>query len=274
MKKVGIVTLCGNNNFGNKLQNYALKTIIEEYGCNVETIWIERANKTKRLKTIIKYLKRLSNDYIFHRKRRIHFIKFNKYLNISKKHIYFEDEMKNIANDYDCFFVGSDQVWNCNYLNAFNTYFLMDIPKNKAYAYAGSFGIESIPEQFKPIYKEGIIHLNKISVREEQGKKIVKDLTKREDCEVVLDPTLLLTSKEWQKIEKKPNNFNSKKYIFIYFLGDLDSDKYDYILVNDVLDKCVDDLHNLIQSEKCASERNNTFITKITEELKMFSKGE
>jgi len=51
-------------------------------------------------------------------------------------------------------------------------------------------------------------------------------------------------------------------------------DKYDYILVNDVLDKCVDDLHNLIQSEKCASERNNVFISKITEELKMFSKGE
>ena len=51
-------------------------------------------------------------------------------------------------------------------------------------------------------------------------------------------------------------------------------DKYDYILVNDVLDKCVDDLHNLIQSEKCASERNGAFISKITEELKMFSKGE
>ena len=148
MKKVGIVTLCGNNNFGNKLQNYALKKVIEDNECNVQTIWIERANKANKLTTLRKYFKRLWKDYIYHRKRNIHFVKFNNYLNISKKHVYFEDEMKDIVNNYDCFFVGSDQVWNCNYLNAFNIYFLMDIPKNKAYAYAGSFGIESIPKQY------------------------------------------------------------------------------------------------------------------------------
>ncbi len=50
--------------------------------------------------------------------------------------------------------------------------------------------------------------------------------------------------------------------------------EYDYILVNDNLDVCVDELHHLIQSEKSKTERNQSFITKITKELKVFMKGD
>lgn len=50
--------------------------------------------------------------------------------------------------------------------------------------------------------------------------------------------------------------------------------EYDYILVNDDLDVCVDELHHLIQSEKSKTERNEPFISKITEELKVFMKGD
>lgn len=49
---------------------------------------------------------------------------------------------------------------------------------------------------------------------------------------------------------------------------------YEHILVNDDLDTCVEELHKLIQSEKSATERNQPFISQITEELKMFLKGE
>lgn len=51
-------------------------------------------------------------------------------------------------------------------------------------------------------------------------------------------------------------------------------DRYDYILVNDDLDQCVEELHEVIQSEKNASKRNQAFISQITEELKVFLKGE
>lgn len=50
--------------------------------------------------------------------------------------------------------------------------------------------------------------------------------------------------------------------------------QYDYLLVNDVLADCVDDLHHLIQSEKCKTQRNQGLILKITEELKVFMKGD
>lgn len=47
-------------------------------------------------------------------------------------------------------------------------------------------------------------------------------------------------------------------------------DRYDYVLVNDNLEKCVDDLHNIIQSEHWRAERNTGFIAKMRGELDIF----
>jgi guanylate kinase len=51
-------------------------------------------------------------------------------------------------------------------------------------------------------------------------------------------------------------------------------EQYDYIIVNDVLDEAVINVHNIIQSEKKRSVRLNGFIHKIQKELQVFSKGE
>lgn len=47
-------------------------------------------------------------------------------------------------------------------------------------------------------------------------------------------------------------------------------DAYDYILVNDKLDECVERLHALIQSEHFRMSRNAEFIKRIKEESKAF----
>lgn len=49
---------------------------------------------------------------------------------------------------------------------------------------------------------------------------------------------------------------------------------YDYVLINDDLDECVDELHRIIQSEHSAADRNQLFISKISDELKVIMKGE
>ena len=49
---------------------------------------------------------------------------------------------------------------------------------------------------------------------------------------------------------------------------------YDYIVVNDELDICVKDTHNIIQSEHNRVFRNKDFMNQIEEELKGKSKGE
>ena len=51
-------------------------------------------------------------------------------------------------------------------------------------------------------------------------------------------------------------------------------EQYDYILVNDELDECVETMHSIIQNEKYRTFRNLPFINRIREELKGFAKGE
>lgn len=51
-------------------------------------------------------------------------------------------------------------------------------------------------------------------------------------------------------------------------------DSYDYLLINDVLEDCVDSLHELIQSERLKVSRNIDRIKFIREDVKIFSEGE
>lgn len=51
-------------------------------------------------------------------------------------------------------------------------------------------------------------------------------------------------------------------------------DSYDYLLINDDLDTCVDTLHELIQSEHLKVSRNIDRINFIREDVKIFSEGE
>ncbi len=50
--------------------------------------------------------------------------------------------------------------------------------------------------------------------------------------------------------------------------------KYEYIIVNDDLDACVEETHAIIQKAKAAAFRNEEFIKNIQQELKDLSKGE
>lgn len=49
---------------------------------------------------------------------------------------------------------------------------------------------------------------------------------------------------------------------------------YDYIIVNDRLEDCVKQLHNIVMAAHNTPERNQEFIKNIREELKSLSKGE
>lgn len=51
-------------------------------------------------------------------------------------------------------------------------------------------------------------------------------------------------------------------------------EQYDYIIVNDDLERAVENVHHLIQAEHERSLRQSAFIHKIQKELAVFSKGE
>lgn len=58
------------------------------------------------------------------------------------------------------------------------------------------------------------------------------------------------------------------------FEESLGVEAYDYLIVNDALDACVEKVHSIIRNEHQKVSRNQEFINRIKEELKGFSKGE
>ncbi len=217
MKKVGILTLNGNVNVGNRLQNYALKVVVEKMGFNVSSIWF--IDIKERIKHYIKIL------FPFRSK----FRQYSKFSTFSSKNLNIKYYINNnIGHKYDYFIVGSDQVWNYTFDEFSSDYFLSFSPKNKNISYAASIGVGSLPTEMKDFYKNGINNLKNISVREDNAKKLLNELSSN-NIEVVLDPTMLLTTEEWEKIALKPKKFKTKKYIFTYFLGEINNDRWNEI---------------------------------------------
>lgn len=213
--KVGIITITEGANFGNKLQNYALQTYLESnFNCNVETF----KNKSTTIKWYIisKFLKK--KDTSLRKKIFDDFTAKNiKMSNLEINNWITGKKFK----DYDVFICGSDQIWNSSFKENDSANFGYFIKNKPVISYAASFGIDHIENNKEGKYARYLSNLKKISVREDAGKKIVEELTGRNDVEVLIDPTLLLNDDQWSKIAKKPQNLTSKKYILNYFLGNI-----------------------------------------------------
>jgi hypothetical protein len=135
----------------------------------------------------------------------------NKYLNEKR---YKVDERLN--EQFDFFIAGSDQIWNpCGDLSF---EFLNFADKHKKISFSPSFGISTIPLHYKKNYKKWLSDFAHLSVREQEGVNIIKELTGR-DAELLVDPTMLLSQKQWMDISKKSVNNPGKKYLLTYILG-------------------------------------------------------
>lgn len=224
VKKIGIVTIIDNNNYGNRLQNYATQTFGNKIGINMITLNNVSLlnNKNKYIINLAKYYKRKIFNQKDKSQRKINFYKFNENIIFSNKMITAYSRMK---KDYDYFLVGSDQVWNPNFCRLRDVDLLtFTNNNNKKIAFSASFGIDKLSEEYSKKTKEELLKFKAISVREDAGKRIVENLTGRTDIEVLIDPTMLLTDKEWDKVSKRPEQIEllqGKKYILNCFLGEL-----------------------------------------------------
>ena len=219
LKKIGIITLYGNFNYGNRLQNYALQEVLKSLNYIPESFRIMFYNDSTLFKKIIRPIKKIRVN-LLKEKRTKKFEKFTK-KNIDESKFIIKDNFSyhKLNNKYDYFVVGSDQVWNPNFFEGHSDVYLLNFAnKNKNISYAASFGIANIEDKDKDIFAKGLNNFKSISVREKEGQKIVKDLSAR-DSTVVLDPTMLLSSKEWEKVMTKPKQMTNKKYILTYFLN-------------------------------------------------------
>ncbi len=229
--KIGKITLEGYFNYGNLLQNYALQQVLLKYATKVETIWHTEDNFFPQSywkwtwKQPIKYLinwKNFRTDF-FSGSIGLEMVRQGKIRDWADRYIHFRKdvkELRNIVEEYDYFITGSDQVWN-PYFNDdkyLKENFLMFAPLEKRISYAASISAPSIPENEISIYKEGLSGMHSLSLREQAGADLVKEISNR-DAEVHVDPTLLLTPEEWDEVNRVPAWYHGGKYILTYFLG-------------------------------------------------------
>lgn len=220
--KIGILTIIGQANYGNKLQNYAVDRVLKGLGADVVTFdYTSKPSVKTRLKRIVKDILKV-NDY-YGRKRIECFNAFdNKYLKT--------DRVENAAN-YDYVVCGSDQIWNCTigFINTnLETYFGAFMPPEKRIAYSASIGADYIPDEYQAVFAEYTSEMKAISVREEKGAEIIKHLTGKDVC-VTIDPTLMLTENQWLEIASRPDYITDEKFILTYFLGNYLPEIKEYI---------------------------------------------
>lgn len=228
MKKIAIVTLQDSNNYGNRLQNYAVQEVLKDMGNKPYSLVINDNNKKMEIKKWLlkNLLNKIPNRYNAFAQRYKCFVNFNElYMNL--KYINFE-ELKSI--NCDNVVIGSDQVWNPHIVTdeMSEFYFARFIDNNKRIPFSPSFGFSEIPPEQEVKYKEWISEIPRISVREEAGCKIIKDLIER-DSEVLIDPTLMLDKDKWMYISKKPKINLNENYILKYFLGTPSKKHTDFI---------------------------------------------
>ena len=241
--KIGILTFWwSNNNYGQLLQCYALQKYLRDLGCEPFLIRYNYNSDLRRHFGIKRFFK-LFNPYLVIRFI-LHKIDKQKKANIREPEREFEqfrqrflcqsDKMYENFEDLninpphaDAYIVGSDQVWNYNYIDAlhsvpYRAYFLDFGKENvKRFAYAASWGVTELPIKIKNTLKPLLARFDYIGVREQSGKKLCSQCG-RYDAEWVCDPTLLLTAGCYRKLYnestiRKPE----KKFILLYMLNNI-----------------------------------------------------
>lgn len=237
-KKVGILTSAQSfgDNYGAVLQAYALQTVLKSMGYEPNIIkykvdgeYVEqKAPIWKRLKTTI-----FNKDRSIYAKIMLVVNKLTgksvngvfsgfvkNYLSFYNESFIGFDELKKNPPDHSYFITGSDQVWNPVIHGDKNDpgYFLDFVPQgSKRIAYAPSMGVDKIPEECEESLGGFLEKFDSLSIREKSGADIIKKCCGI-DVPVMLDPTLLLSEKEWDEIAKK-QEYLPDKYIFCYKFG-------------------------------------------------------
>lgn len=220
--KLGIVTINDNDNYGNRLQNYATQEILKSINIEPKTL-INSSSLNEKKFYVLRKLKNLGkNDtYNLNEERKKRFKEFNGFIDYYKKKITaFSRDDK-----FDFYLTGSDQVWNPNFGRLRDVDLLSFVNPNKRISFSASFGVNEISEKCQKKVNKQISKFKAISVREDSAKDIIERITTRNDIEVLIDPTMLLTAEEWDKVFKKPKQLTNDKYILNYFLGNLSEER-------------------------------------------------
>ena len=195
--KIGIYTFQDYENYGNRLQNYAVHYIFSQYG-NVYNFGNRFCN--------FKYLAwRLTNGKIAEIFKSKNY-RVYKLADFSRK-------MKYSRKKADICVYGSDQIFNPYYSNEF----LINPRTKNNIAFCASFGIGEIPKD--NIFREGLPKFDFVSFREKRGAEMYFEIMGK-NAEILLEPVMYVSKEHWRSLGKCPKGFENRSYIFEYFIDE------------------------------------------------------
>ena len=230
--KVGIVTFFCVPNYGAMLQAYSLWKYLEERGHEVEFIDYAFGNArriplwkcfvARHPKSFLDTIRRKLKAYV-----RFGIVQFSEVFPRTQRVATFT-ELEEIGKKYDALIVGSDQMWNPLWCSGKSLPVVMlDFApeRTKRISYAVSFGTkEWKKEQDADEAGRLIRQFDAISVREESGMKLVRELSKRDDAKWLIDPTLLHSASFYEALLSKERR-NQCRYVFSYMLDEWIADE-------------------------------------------------
>lgn len=242
--KIGIITTYQSFriNYGAVLQAFALSRQLELLGYDahimpyiseseVERIASQKPqesfiSKTLRRSKVIFDFKRVKRYFMLKKQERLMaaFDLFNKeHLPLYGNSIMSSHELERIADSYDAFICGSDQVWSTRLQGdrCDRGMFLKFVPEQvRRIAYAPSMGSRSAGAEVEEDIRSSVARFDAVSLREQDGADYLYRIT-GEKYPVVLDPTLLLPPAEYDVLERKPDGIPDR-FILVYRFGSID----------------------------------------------------
>ena len=221
--RIAIITFFqSQDNYGQLLQCYALQQVLRQMGHKPYLIrygfhekyfhWIKKKNlftKTGRQEAWHQFKKAICHRNVFSERGFDAFRK--KYLVKTMRCYNTVAELRHHPPKADCY-----QVWAQLLSVDDNKSFFLDFgPQNtKRISYAPSFALEDYPSELKEKLAEQLRKFDAISVREQSGVRICKEMGY--EASLVLDPTLLLMSEQYKDLMKQPPVSN---YCFAYHVN-------------------------------------------------------
>ena len=225
---VKVITRHAPTNYGSLLQAIATIRIINSLGHNCKIIDYQRKDE-RGLQMILAALKLKPNwNKNFFTKlvycllrypeesfaQRVFDIMRKKYLCMTPRY----NSIESLSGlDADIYVTGSDQVWGSVITGDYDPAYFLSFANDssKKIALASSFGKTNFSDKTIQEYREMLSRYDNITVREDVGVEMLRNMGLSCDGQI-LDPTLLLTAKDWSEyIISKPKLDN---YILIYQL--------------------------------------------------------
>lgn len=230
--KIGIITqYYKSENYGGNLQAYALCRYLRGMGYDVEQICYsmgpvpdsadeeEQRQSSSASRDPVLYLKLCIHNIINRYLQKKFFLRsaaFSTFRDqIPHSQAVYDRKTLPDGKSYDIFITGSDQVWNpdCHEPAFFLPFVSCGRPK---ISYAASIGHPALSFAQIEFFRKHLSDFTAVSVREKDAAKLLAPLSPV-PVEWVLDPVLLLTREQWDKICAE--RLIQKPYAFCYFLG-------------------------------------------------------